>query len=109
MEELANTEAVAEEAAADAAEDACDIRTAPSMELCSTAEMMEVFNEYYEDDQRDMRNSMVNKTNIEASVDLRAAEFDLEISGKVDQLEIPDMDYGNSNEAFDEQAVLNMA
>ena len=47
-EELANAEAVAAEAAAaEAEQDAFDIRAAPSMDLCSTEEMMQVFDEYY--------------------------------------------------------------
>ena len=49
-EELANTEAVAAEAAADVEQDACDIRAAPSMDFCSTEEMLSVFEEYYESD-----------------------------------------------------------
>ena len=49
-EELANADAVAAEATAEIEQDACDIRAAPSMDLCSTEEMMQVFNEYYEGD-----------------------------------------------------------
>ena len=96
-EELANADAVAAEAAAEVEQDACDIRAAPSMDLCSTEEMMQVFNEYYEGDVQDMSRSTINNTNIQASVDVKAAEFDLDFSGKVDQVELPDMDLGTSD------------
>ena len=39
---------MAAEAAADVEQDACDIRAAPSMDFCSTEEMLSVFEEYYE-------------------------------------------------------------
>ena len=96
-EELANADAVAAEAAAEVEQDACDIRAAPSMDLCSTEEMMQVFNEYYEGDVEDMARSTINNTNIQASVNVKAVEFDLDFSGKVDQVEMPDMDFGTSD------------
>ena len=82
-EELANADAVAAEAAAEIKQDACDIRAAPSMDLCSTEEMMQVFNEYYEGDIQDMSRSIINITNIQASIDVKAAaaEFDLDFCG----------------------------
>ena len=92
--DLANADAVAAEATAEVEQDACDIRAAPSMDLCSTEEMMQVLNEYYEGDVQDMSRSTINNTNIQASVDVKAAEFDLDFSGKVDQVELPDMDFG---------------
>ena len=48
---------------------------------------------YYEGDVQDMSRSTINNTNIQASVDVKAAEFDLDFSGKVDQVELPDI-YG---------------
>ena len=95
-EELANADAVAAEAAAEIKQDACDIRAAPSMDLCSTEEMMQVFNEYYEGDIQDMSRSIINITNIQASIDVKAAaaEFDLLTSVA---MELPDMDFGTSD------------
>ncbi|DBB04326.1 TPA: hypothetical protein ACH3X1_012817 [Trebouxia sp. C0004] len=81
IEELAHAEAVAEAAAHDIEKDACDTRAAPSMELCSTEEMMSVFGEFYEGDKKDMARSHINSTCIEASVDVTAEEFDLEVAG----------------------------
>ncbi|DBA98330.1 TPA: hypothetical protein ACH3X1_001247 [Trebouxia sp. C0004] len=49
-EELANIDTVAAEAAANVEEDACDIRAAPGIDLCSTEEMMHVFDEYFTGD-----------------------------------------------------------
>ncbi|DBA84647.1 TPA: hypothetical protein ACH3X1_006009 [Trebouxia sp. C0004] len=60
IEELANAEAVAEAAAHDIEKDECDNRAAPSMELCSTEEMMSVFGEFYEGDKKDMARSHIN-------------------------------------------------
>ena len=76
-EELANADAVAAEAAAEVEQDACDIRAAPSMDLCSTEEMMQVFNEYYVGDVKDMARSNINNTSIQASVEIKAAEIRL--------------------------------
>lgn len=55
-----------------------DIRAAPCMHLCSTEEMMQVFKEYYEVDVQDMLRSTINNTNIQASVDVKEAEFDFQ-------------------------------
>ena len=45
LEELANAEAMATEAAADVQDDTCDVQAAPSMDLCSTEEMLQVFHD----------------------------------------------------------------
>ena len=95
-EEVANAETVAAEAAADVEQDACDIRAAPSMDLCSTEEMMSVFEEYYESDVKDMARSSINSTCIETGVDVRAKEFDLDFNGQADQVQVPDMDFGTT-------------
>lgn len=95
-EELANAEAVAAEAAADVEQDACDIRAAPSMDLCSTEEMMSVFEEYYVSDVKDMARSSINSTCIETCVDVRAKEFDLDFNGQADQVQVLDMDFGTT-------------
>ena len=67
-EELANADPVADESAEDVEEDAYHVKTAPTMDLCSTAEMMQVFNEMYDDDKlkQDMARSQVNNTSIQA-------------------------------------------
>ncbi|DBB04111.1 TPA: hypothetical protein ACH3X1_013161 [Trebouxia sp. C0004] len=101
IEELANAEAVAEAAAHDIEKDACDTRAAPSMELCSTEEMMSVFGEFYEGDKKDMARSHINSTCIEASVDVTAEEFDLEFAGSVAEVSMPDLDYGNDDRGWD--------
>ena len=80
IEELANAEAVAAEAAEDVEKDACDVRAAPSIELCSTEEMMSVFGEFYDGDKQDMARSRVNSTSTETSVDVSATEFDLDFA-----------------------------
>ncbi len=43
-------EAVIQEAQRTDAIDDCDVRSAPSVELCSTTEMLEVFSEFYDGD-----------------------------------------------------------
>jgi len=108
IEELANAEAVATEAAEDVEKDACDVRAAPSMDLCSTAEMMQVFNEFYDGDKQDMAKSQVNSTSIQASVDVKATEFDLDFSGKVDEVQMPDMDFGTNDGNWDVEDLLQM-
>ncbi|DBB01565.1 TPA: hypothetical protein ACH3X1_000213 [Trebouxia sp. C0004] len=61
--------------------------------------MMHVFDEYFKGDVQDIGRStmMINNGNIEANVDVKATEFDLDFSGKVDQVEMPDMDFGTSD------------
>ena len=106
-EELANADAEAAEVAADLKKDACDIRAAPSLDLCSTEEMMQVFTEYYEGDVNDMAKSSINNTSIQASVDVKAAEFDLDYIGNTDKVELPDLDFGNSDaSAWDVEDLL---
>ncbi|DBA91862.1 TPA: hypothetical protein ACH3X1_015996 [Trebouxia sp. C0004] len=61
---------MAAKVAAEVEQDACDIRAAPSMDLCSTEEVIQVFNEYYEGDVQDMSRSSINNTNIQASADV---------------------------------------
>ncbi|DBA91835.1 TPA: hypothetical protein ACH3X1_015972 [Trebouxia sp. C0004] len=113
IEELANAEAVAEAAAHDIEKDACDTRAAPSMELCSTEEMMSVFGEFYEGDKKDMHvhmaRSHINSTCIEASVDVTAEEFDLEFAGSVAEVSMPDLDYGNDDGGWDVANLLQVA
>ena len=87
---------MAAEAAADVEQDACDIRAAPSMDLCSTEEMMSVFEEFYESDIKDMARSRINNTCIETGVDVQAKEFDLDFSGQTDQVQVPNMDFGTT-------------
>ena len=53
--------------------------------------------EDYEGDVEDMSRSTINNSNIQASVNVKAVEFDLDFSGKVDQVEMPDMDFGTSD------------
>ena len=100
-EELANTEAVAAEAAADVKQDACDIRAAPSMDLCSTEEMLSVFDEYYKStapasDIKDIARSRISNTCIETGVDVQAKDFDLDLSGQADQVQVPNIDFGTT-------------
>ena len=66
IEELANADPVADESAEDVEEDAYHVKTAPTMDLCSTAEMIQVFNEFYDGDKQDMARSQVNNTSIQA-------------------------------------------
>ena len=63
---------MAAEAAADVEQNACDIRTALSMDLCSTEEMLSVFEGYYESDVKDMARSRINNACIETGVDVQA-------------------------------------
>ncbi len=55
MQELEIAEAVIQEAQQVDAIDDCDVGSAPSVELCSTTEMLEVFSEFYDGDKQDMR------------------------------------------------------
>ena len=96
-QELANAEAVGAEAAADIEKDAYNVRSAPSMDLCTTEEMMSVFQEYYAGDIKDMVRSNINNTCIEADVDVTANEFALDVSGKGDQVQTPALDFGSTN------------
>ena len=54
---MTNIDTVAAEAAANVEEDACDIRAAPSIDMCSTEEMMHVFDEYFQGDVQDIGRS----------------------------------------------------
>ena len=87
---------MAAEAAADVEQDACDVRAAPSMDLCSTEEMLSVFEEYYESDVEDMARSRINSICIETGVNVQAKEFDLDFSGQADQVQVPNIDFGNT-------------
>ena len=73
----------------------CGVKT-PSMDLCSTEEMMSVFEEYYVSDVKDMARSSINSTCIETCVDVRAKEFDLDFNGQADQVQVLDMDFGTT-------------
>ena len=59
MQELEIAEAVIQEAQRTDAIDDCDVRSAPSVELCSTTEMLEVFSEFYDGDKQDMHGQML--------------------------------------------------
>ena len=78
MQELKIAEAVIQEAHAI---DDCDVRSAPSVQLCSTTEMLEVFSEFYDGDKQDMRGQYASyDTRIDCSVSFRAKEFDLDLT-----------------------------
>ncbi|DBA98798.1 TPA: hypothetical protein ACH3X1_014565 [Trebouxia sp. C0004] len=81
MQELEIAEAVIQEAQKTEAIDDCDVRSAPSLELCSTTEMPEVFSKFYDGDKQDMR-------------------------GSAEQVEIPNMDFGVSTDAYDLNELL---
>ncbi|DBA75223.1 TPA: hypothetical protein ACH3X1_010517 [Trebouxia sp. C0004] len=68
MQELEIAEAVIQEAQKTEAIDDCDVKSAPSLELCSTTEMLEVFSEFYDGDKQDMRGGYVDNTRIDSSV-----------------------------------------
>ncbi|DBA95997.1 TPA: hypothetical protein ACH3X1_001504 [Trebouxia sp. C0004] len=68
MQELEIAEAVIQEAQKTEAIDDCDVRSAPSLELCSTTEMLEVFSDFYDGDKQDMRGQYVDNTRIDSSV-----------------------------------------
>ncbi|DBB12533.1 TPA: hypothetical protein ACH3X3_005326 [Trebouxia sp. C0006] len=81
MQELEIAEAVIQEAQRTDAIDDCDVRSAPSVELCSTTEMLEVFSEFYDGDKQDMH-------------------------GSAEQVELPNMDFGVSTDAYDLNELL---
>ncbi|DBA95103.1 TPA: hypothetical protein ACH3X1_002615 [Trebouxia sp. C0004] len=110
MQELQIAEAViqeAQKAESDALDD-CDLRSAPSVELCSTTEMLEVFSEFYDGDKQDMRGQFVDDTRIDSSVPFSAREFDLDFTGSAEQVEFPNMDFGVSTDidAYDLNELL---
>ncbi|DBB01088.1 TPA: hypothetical protein ACH3X1_000981 [Trebouxia sp. C0004] len=82
LETLAIADAVAEEVKENEAQDECKTSSAVNLELCSTSEMMEVFSEYY-GDKHDMAQShmQINDASINASVDIKAKEFDVDYEG----------------------------
>ena len=62
IEELANADPVADESAEDVEEYAYHVKPAPTMDVCSSAEMMQVLNELYDGDKQDMARCQVNNT-----------------------------------------------
>ncbi|DBB06417.1 TPA: hypothetical protein ACH3X1_011977 [Trebouxia sp. C0004] len=84
----------------------CDVRSAPSVELCSTAEMLELFSEFYDGDKQDMRGQHVDNTMIHSSVPFGAKEFDLDFTGSAEQVELPNMDFGVSTDAHELNELL---
>ena len=44
-----------------------------------------------------MARSRINSTCIETGVDAQAKEFDLDFSGQADQVQVPNIDFGNLN------------
>ncbi|DBB11857.1 TPA: hypothetical protein ACH3X3_006004 [Trebouxia sp. C0006] len=99
-------EAVIQEAQRTDAIDDCDVRSAPSVELCSTTEMLEVFSEFYDGDNQDMHGQNVDNTRIDSSVPFSAKEFDLDFTGSAEQVELPNMDFGVSTDAYDLNELL---
>ena len=106
MQELEIAEAVIQEAQRTDAIDDCDVRSAPSVELCSTTELLEVFNEFYDGDKQDMHGQNVDNTRIDSSVPFSAKEFDLDFTGSAEQVELPNMDFGVSTDAYDLNELL---
>lgn len=106
MQELEIAEAVIQEAQRTDAIDDCDVRSAPSVELCSTTEMLEVFSEFYDGDKQDMHGQNVDNTRIDSSVPFSAKEFDLDFTGSAEQVELPNMDFGVSTDAYDLNELL---
>ncbi len=106
MQELEIAEAVIKEAQRTDAVDDCDVRSAPSVELCSTTEMLEVFSEFYDGDKQDMHGQNVDNTRIDSSVPFSAKEFDLDFTGSAEQVELPNMDFGVSTDAYDLNELL---
>ena len=103
---FAIAEAVIQEAQRTDAIDDCDVRSAPSVELCSTTEMLEVFSEFYDGDKQDMHGQNVDNTRIDSSVPFSAKEFDLDFTGSAEQVELPNMDFGVSTDAYDLNELL---
>ena len=106
MQELDIAEAMIQEAQKADAIDDCDVRSAPSVEVCSTAEMVEVFSEFYHGDKQDMRGQYVDDNRIDSSVPFSAKEFDLDFTGSAEQVELPNMDFGVSTDAYDLNELL---
>ncbi|DBA98860.1 TPA: hypothetical protein ACH3X1_014619 [Trebouxia sp. C0004] len=106
MQELEIAETVIQEAQKVDAIDDCDVRSAPSVELCSTSEMLEVFSEFYDGDKQDMHGYYVDNTRIDSSVPFSAKEFDLDFRGSAEQVELPNMDFGVSTDAYDLNELL---
>ncbi|DBA98158.1 TPA: hypothetical protein ACH3X1_014777 [Trebouxia sp. C0004] len=106
MQELEIAEAVIQEAQKTDAIDDCDLRSAPSLELCSTTEMLEVFSEFYDGNKQDMRGQYVDNIRIDSSVPLGAKEFDLDFTGSAEQVELPNMDFGVGTDAYDLKELL---
>ena len=106
MQELEIAEAMIQEAQKADAIDDCDVGSAPSVEVCSTAEMVEVFSEFYDGDKQDMRGQYVDDSRIDSSVPFSAKEFDLDFTGSAEQVELPNMDFGVSTDAYDLNELL---
>ena len=82
---------------ADATDD-CDVKSAPSLELCSPTEMLEVFSEFYDGNKQDKHGQCVDDTRINSSVPFSAKEFDLDLTGSAEQVKLPNVDFGVSTD-----------
>ena len=70
---------------------------------------MEVFTEFYEGDKKDMLESgrAVNNIHIEADVDVKAIEFDLEFEGaSAPEFSLPNMDFGTHTDSYNLEDLL---
>ncbi|DBA89268.1 TPA: hypothetical protein ACH3X1_016407 [Trebouxia sp. C0004] len=110
LETLAIADAVAEEVKEKEAQDERETSSAVNLELCSTSEMMEVSSEYYEGDKHDMAQShmQINDASINASVEVKAKEFDLDYEGTSAEFNLPDIDFGNTTDSFRVEDLLGM-
>ena len=109
LESLAIDEAREQERMAQEQEQNDWATSAPTVELCSTAELMEVFTEFYEGDKQDMLESdrVVSSVNIEADVDVKASEFDLEFEGaSASEFSLPNIDFGTNIDSYNLEDLL---
>ncbi|DBB08871.1 TPA: hypothetical protein ACH3X3_007517 [Trebouxia sp. C0006] len=68
--------------------------------------MLEVFSEFYDGDKQDMHGQNVDNTRIDSSVPFNAKEFDLDFTGSAEQVELPNMVFGVSTDAYDLNELL---
>jgi len=84
----------------------CHILAGLTSISCSTTEMLEVFSEFYDGDKQDMHGQNVDNTRIDSSVPFSAKEFDLDFTGSAEQVELFNMDFGVSTDAYDLNELL---
>ncbi|DBA97328.1 TPA: hypothetical protein ACH3X1_015066 [Trebouxia sp. C0004] len=89
LQELEIAETVIQEAQKVDAIDDCDVRSAPSVEMCSTSEMLNTSSEFYDGDKQDMHGQYADNTRIDSSVPFSAKEFDLDFRGSVSRWSFP--------------------